>query len=73
MTPDGVAVVGQSTGVKGLYLGVGMCGQGFMMGPGVGFQLAKLIVKGKPGMKKEVFDSLSPDRDFFSGKKEALK
>ena len=36
MTPDGVAVVGKTSGVDGLYLGIGMCGQGFMMGPGVG-------------------------------------
>jgi len=73
MTPDGIAVVGKPSGVEGLYLGVGMCGQGFMMGPGVGLNLASLITKGKPTIKKEVFDLLSPDRDFYSGKKEALK
>lgn len=73
MTPDGVAVVGKPSGVDGLYLGIGMCGQGFMMGPGVGLNLANLIVKGKTLIKKEVFDLLSPDRNFYSGKKEALK
>jgi len=73
MTPDGVAVVGKPSGVDGLYLGIGMCGQGFMMGPGVGLNLANLITKGKPIIKKEVFDYLSPDRDFYSAKKEALK
>ena len=73
MTPDGVAVVGKPAGVKGLYLGIGMCGQGFMMGPGVGVNLAHLIAKDKPLVKKSVFDLLSPDRDFYSGKKEALK
>jgi len=73
MTPDGVAVVGKPSGVEGLYLGIGMCGQGFMMGPGVGLNLANLITKGKPSIKKEVFDLLSPNRDFYSGKKEALK
>jgi sarcosine oxidase subunit beta len=73
MTPDGVAVVGKSKNVEGFFLGVGMCGQGFMMGPGVGLNLAKLIATGKPVIKKEVFDLLSPDRDFYSGKKEALK
>jgi len=73
MTPDGVAVVGKPSGVEGLYLGIGMCGQGFMMGPGVGLNLANLITKGKPSIKKEVFNLLSPDRDFYSGKKEALK
>ena len=73
MTPDGVAVVGKTKNVDGLYLGIGMCGQGFMMGPGVGQNLTSLITKGKPIIKKEVFDLLSPDRNFYSGKKEALK
>ena len=50
-----------------------MCGQGLMMGPGVGLNLASLIKKGKPLLKQNVFDLLSPDRDFYSGKKEALK
>jgi sarcosine oxidase subunit beta len=73
MTPDGIAVVGKPRGVTGLYLGVGMCGQGFMMGPGVGANLACLIEKEKPLIRKEVFNLLSPDRDFYSGKTEALK
>ncbi len=73
MTPDGVAVVGKPVNKEGFYLGIGMCGQGFMMGPGVGYNLAHLIAKGKPALDQEVFNLLSPDRDFFSGKKEALK
>ena len=73
MTPDGVAVIGKSDLVDNFYMGIGMCGQGFMMGPGVGYNLASLIVKGKPVINKEVFDLLKPDRDFYSGKKEALK
>lgn len=73
MTPDGVAVVGKPKGVEGYYLGVGMCGQGFMMGPGVGLNLSNLIIKGSPLIKQDVFNLLSPDRDFYSDKKEALK
>jgi len=73
MTPDGVAVLGKSSNVHGLYLAIGMCGQGFMMGPGAAKNLASFISKGKPDIKKEIFDLLSPDRDFYSGKKEALK
>jgi len=73
MTPDGIAVVGKPSSVEGFYLGIGMCGQGFMMGPGVGKNLSNLISKGKPCIDKNVFDLLSPDRDFYSGKKEALK
>jgi len=73
MTPDGVAVVGKPSKTEGFYVGIGMCGQGFMMGPGVGLNLANLIVNGKPIIKKDVFSLLDPDRDFYSGKKEALK
>jgi len=73
MTPDGVAVAGKPSKVEGLYLGIGMCGQGFMMGPGIGLNLANLIIKGKPLLEQKVFDLLSSDRNFYSGKKEALK
>ena len=73
MTPDGVAVVGKPSEVEGLYLGIGMCGQGFMMGPGVALNLANLVTRGSPVIEKKVFDLLSPDRDFYSGKKESLK
>ncbi len=73
MTPDGVAVAGIPKTVSNLYLGVGMCGQGFMMGPGLGANLAHLIAKGKPLISQDVFTLLSPNRDFYSGKNEALK
>lgn len=73
MTPDGSPVVGTAPNVEGFVLGVGMCGQGFMLGPGVGRNLASLIARGTPLIDREVFDLLSPARDFFKGKKEALK
>lgn len=73
MTPDGIAVVGKPSKLEGFYLEIGMCGQGLMMGPGVGKNMASLISKNKTDIKKEVFNLLNPDRDFYSGKKEALK
>jgi len=73
MSPDGIAIVGKPDGISRFYLGIGMCGQGFMMGPGVGLNLANLIMKGRPVIDKDVFDLLNPNRDFYSGKKEALK
>ena len=73
MTPDGTAVVGKSSKIDGFYMGIGMCGQGFMLGPGVGLNIANLIVRKKPYINEKVFDFLSPDRDFYSGKKEALE
>jgi sarcosine oxidase, subunit beta len=73
MTPDGSPVVGKSPNVEGFFLGVGMCGQGFMLGPGVGRNLAALVARGTPVIDREVFDLLSPSRDLYAGKKEALK
>ncbi len=73
MTPDGVAVVGKWDELDGMYLGIGMCGQGFMMGPGVANNLASLISSGKPVMDSAVFDTLSPKRDFYAQKTELLK
>ena len=73
MTPDGSPIIGRAPGVDGFVLGIGMCGQGFMLGPGVARNLASLIAKGHPELPKEVFDLVSPARDLFGGKKEALK
>ncbi len=73
MTPDGSPVVGKAPNVEGFVLGVGMCGQGFMLGPGVGMNLASLVAHGTPVVDREVFDLLSPSRDLYAGKKEALK
>jgi len=73
MTPDGYPIVGKAPKVDGLLLGVGMCGQGFMLGPGVGMNLASLVIRGVPTFNREVFDLLSPARDFYRGQKESLK
>jgi sarcosine oxidase, subunit beta len=73
MTPDGIPIVGWAPHRAGLALGVGMCGQGFMMGPGVGKNLASLVIRGRPDVDAEVFRLLSPARDFYAARKEALK
>jgi len=73
MTPDGIPIVGRAPGLEGLYLAIGMCGQGFMLGPGVGRSLASLIVHGRPCIDPEIFDLLSPSRDLGRGKRETLK
>jgi sarcosine oxidase subunit beta len=72
MTPDGVPVIGRAPGVQNMYLGIGMCGQGFMMGPGVGYNLASHITKGKPEMDQEIYELLSPNRNLGRGKAERL-
>jgi len=73
MTPDGVIILDRVKEVEGLYLAVGMCGQGFMLGPGVGYNMAKLISTGKPAIDEDVFKSLSFYRDFYSGQGETLR
>lgn len=73
MTPDGNPIAGRAPGVDGFYLGIGMCGQGFMLGPGMGMNLASLVVHGRPAIASETFDLLSPRRDLYGGKKESLK
>jgi len=73
MTPDGVPIVGKADAVEGMYLGVGMCGQGFMLGPGVAECLAGLIAEGRSSIDEEVLGELSCDRDFYGAKVEGLK
>jgi len=44
-----------------------------MLGPGVAINLTSEIIHGKPIIDQEVWDSLSPDRDFSAAKVEKLK
>ena len=73
MTPDGSPFVGRAPNVGGLFLGVGMCGQGLMLGPGVGMNLASLVARGRPAIAPEVLELLSPARDPFHGTHETLR
>ena len=73
MTPDGLPICDRVRELDGLYLAVGMCGQGFMMGPGVGRNMAHLILHGVPLMEPSVFSFLSFYRDFGASRKEKLK
>lgn len=69
MTPDGFPIVGWSREVQGFLLAVGMCGQGFMLGPGVAELLARLI-SGQPEKDdEEILSYLSPYRNFISEEK----
>jgi sarcosine oxidase subunit beta len=72
MTPDGVPIVDCVSDIDGLFLAVGMCGQGFMLGPGVAMNIASLMVDGKPLIAEDIFASMRFKRDFKAGK-EALK
>jgi sarcosine oxidase, subunit beta len=43
MTPDGFPIVGYTKEFENLFLTVGMCGQGFMIGPGLGLIVSEII------------------------------
>ena len=72
MTPDGYPICGKVDDIEGMYLAVGMCGQGFMLGPGLGRNMAELITSGQPFIPKDVFDTLSVNRNFHDMNKETL-
>jgi sarcosine oxidase subunit beta len=73
MTPDGIIILDRVKEMEGLYLAVGMCGQGFMLGPGVGRSMAKLIADGRPSIDPEVFSTVGFYRDYRAMRTEALK
>ena len=72
MTPDGIPIVDNVESIPGLTLAVGMCGQGLMMGPGAGMNVAELVTEGRSLLPPEVQASLRFGRD-YTAKKEALK
>ena len=63
MTPDGFPIVGYAKEVENLFLTVGMCGQGFMLGPGLGKILAEVIVD-KNDKYNFILEQLTPYREF---------
>ena len=71
MTSDGAPVVGEVDGLAGFFNAVGMCGQGFMLGPGLAYYLRQLITGENRVEALDILAPLSLYRNF--GKKEALK
>ncbi len=72
MTADGVPLVGWNRDVPGLLHAVGMCGQGFMLGPGLGELLARVITDAATDDDRVVLEGFSLYRDLTCGM-EALK
>jgi sarcosine oxidase subunit beta len=66
MTPDGSPIIGRVDGLDGYLLAVGMCGQGFMFGPGVGQLMTHLVLNQLDEADKIILDSLSFHRQFES-------
>jgi sarcosine oxidase subunit beta len=71
MTPDGSPLVGWNAQVQGLLHAAGMCGQGFMLGPGVGQVVARLITGKSTEEDKIILQGFDPYRKF--GGQETLK
>jgi sarcosine oxidase subunit beta len=71
MTPDGFPIVGWARELKGFFLAVGMCGQGFMLGPGLAELITRVVLNKPTESDEETLQDLSPDRDF--GGQEKLK
>jgi len=67
-TPDGFPILGE-TKLEGFYLAVGMCGQGFMLGPGIGKLFARLLSNSLSEDDKDNLKSLSLYRNFGAEEK----
>lgn len=71
MTPDGSPIVGTAPELPGMVHAVGMCGQGYMLGPGVGALLSRLVTSRLTAEDRETLEELSPTRPF--ARAEALR
>jgi len=71
MSPDSNPIVGKVSEIEGYINAVGMCGQGFMLGPGLGELLSRLLTEKTNSKDEEILKTLSYDRDF--GIEEELK
>jgi len=70
-TPDGFPIVGRSEQDESVIHAVGMCGQGFMMGPGMGELLSRMTLEELSEDDLRVLKSFDPHRDFSA--EEAFK
>ena len=64
MTPDGFPIVGLSRGVPNLIHAVGMCGQGFMLGPGLGELVSRMVTGETTADDRQILEDFDPYRDF---------
>ncbi|OPX40624.1 MAG: sulfurtransferase [Desulfobacteraceae bacterium 4484_190.3] len=64
MTPDGFPIVGKMKELNNFYQAVGMCGQGFMLGPGMAELLCRLITEDYNEDDLKILKNFDPYRDF---------
>jgi len=63
-TPDGFPIVGKIRESDNFYQAVGMCGQGFMLGPGMAELIYRQITESYSSDDPEISKSFDPYRDF---------
>ena len=71
MTHDGNPLLGKIEEISGYVNAVGMCGQGFMLGPGLGELLSRIVTEKITLGDELILNNLTPKRDFFD--EEGLK
>lgn len=64
MTPDGNPIIGTDEEIEGYINAVGMCGQGLMLGPGLGEVLSRLLTGKSTSKDDEILNEFSGCRDF---------
>lgn len=64
MTPDGSPIVGWARETEGFLQAVGMCGQGYMLGPGVGELVARMVTGKVTAEDEDTLRFLSPERTY---------
>jgi sarcosine oxidase, subunit beta len=64
MTPDGFPIVGFPPGCENYFNLVGMCGQGFMLGPGLGELTARCLTANNNADDRQILASFDIGRDF---------
>lgn len=64
MTPDGFPIIGWCPTIENFLLGVGFCGQGYMLGPSSGELLARLAQRAQTADDESILPLLSPERSF---------
>lgn len=63
MTPDAFPLIGYNREVENNFLAIGMCGQGFMLGPGLGKIISDILMNSASSYRF-ILEQLSPYRNF---------
>jgi sarcosine oxidase subunit beta len=64
MTPDGFPIVGKMKELENFYQAVGMCGQGFMLGPGMAELIYRVVTGNYNDDDPDILNNFDPYRNF---------